>query len=187
MAESQAIARVLVFGYGNPSRGDDALGPAVIAALEDLRADGRLTGVDLLTDFQLQIEHVLDLRDRDRVIFVDADLSPETGGRRAPWSLLPIEPAPDPGWTSHHLDPSQLAGLLSRLCTSAYPVLQLLAIRGQSAELGADLSAYAKANLAAAVSMLSDELRAESCNGEERPASPLDADAWAQRLSQSAG
>jgi len=165
MAEPPGIAPVLVFGYGNPSRGDDALGPRMIAELEDLRAAGRLPGVDLLTDFQLQIEHILDLRDRDRVIFVDADLSAETGGRPPPWRWIPIEPEAHLGWTSHRLDPGQLAGLLSRLCPDAHPLLQLLAIRGCTADLGADLSESARDNLAAAVPMLTDELerRTRAC------------------------
>ena len=59
---------ILIFGYGNPSRGDDAIGPLLIERLEILN----LPDVDLLTDFQLQVEHALDLRGRERVLFVDA-------------------------------------------------------------------------------------------------------------------
>lgn len=80
MAEGVGVAPTLVFGYGNPSRGDDALGWRLIEQLDALRAAGRLAGVDLLSDFQLQIEHVLDLRGRTRVIFVDAELGEAPGG-----------------------------------------------------------------------------------------------------------
>ena len=48
---------VLVFGWGNPSRGDDALGPLFVDAVEAMK----LPGVECLTDFQLQVEHALDL------------------------------------------------------------------------------------------------------------------------------
>ena len=65
-----AVAPLLVIGIGNPSRGDDALGPACIEALEKLA----LPMVELLTDFQLQVEHVLDLARCSRVVFVDASL-----------------------------------------------------------------------------------------------------------------
>jgi hypothetical protein len=66
---------VLVFAYGNPSRGDDALGPLLIERLEERQRAGALTRVDLLTDFQLQVEHALDLRGRERVIFAEAAAS----------------------------------------------------------------------------------------------------------------
>ena len=58
----------LIFTWGNPSRGDDALGPAMY----DLLQNEDISGVDLLTDFQLQIEHAIDLEGRERVLFVDA-------------------------------------------------------------------------------------------------------------------
>ena len=65
------VAPLLVLAVGNPSRGDDALGPRLLDALHAAGAD--LDGqVELLGDFQLQIEHVLDLRGRRAVLFVDA-------------------------------------------------------------------------------------------------------------------
>ncbi len=51
----------LVFACGNPSRGDDALGPELLRVLEQSCASGELSGIELLTDFQLQVEHALDL------------------------------------------------------------------------------------------------------------------------------
>ncbi len=59
---------VLVLAWGNPSRGDDAIGPAFAQAVEAWC----LPGVEVLTDFQLQIEHSLDLSGRRCVLFVDA-------------------------------------------------------------------------------------------------------------------
>ena len=49
---------LLIFGYGNPSRGDDALGPELLGLLEGERE--RRPGwetIETQTDFQLQIEH----------------------------------------------------------------------------------------------------------------------------------
>jgi hydrogenase maturation protease len=67
---------VLVFGYGNPSRGDDAIGPEFLRLLEAERATGRVPdNFDTLTDFQLQIEHAADLEGRELVLFVDAAVS----------------------------------------------------------------------------------------------------------------
>ena len=61
----------LIFTWGNPSRGDDAIGPQIY----DLLQQEPLSDVDLLTDFQLQIEHAVDLENRQRVLFVDASVS----------------------------------------------------------------------------------------------------------------
>ena len=55
---------VLVFGYGNESRGDDALGVLILNYIE---THCSLESIDLLTDFQLQIEHALDLEHRELV------------------------------------------------------------------------------------------------------------------------
>ena len=71
-------APVLVLAVGNPSRGDDALGPELAARLEA----AALPGVEVITEFQLQVENALDLEGRERVIFVDAGT-----GTPAPFEL----------------------------------------------------------------------------------------------------
>jgi hypothetical protein len=66
-------AGLLVIAVGNRSRGDDALGPLLLDRLERWRASGdRGADLELLEDFQLQIEHALDLAGRRLVLFVDA-------------------------------------------------------------------------------------------------------------------
>ncbi|HEB82952.1 MAG TPA: Ni/Fe hydrogenase, partial [Gammaproteobacteria bacterium] len=57
-------APILVFPFGNPSRGDDALGPAIYQLLGNKQQNVELQSIDLLTDFQLQIEHSIDLENR---------------------------------------------------------------------------------------------------------------------------
>ena len=57
-----APAPLLVLGVGNPSRGDDALGPLFIDRLgRALASEVSSVAVELLTDYHLQIEHALDL------------------------------------------------------------------------------------------------------------------------------
>ena len=76
--------RLVIFGYGNPSRGDDALGSLLLARAET-EVD-RLPGLDvaLVEDFQLQVEHALDLEDRDLALFIDAaETGPMAEGRGA--------------------------------------------------------------------------------------------------------
>ncbi|HNP52189.1 MAG TPA: Ni/Fe hydrogenase, partial [Nitrosomonas nitrosa] len=63
--------KLLLFGYGNPSRGDDALGPSLVARIELLK----LGHIECQNDMQLQVEHIMDFIERDQIMFIDADLS----------------------------------------------------------------------------------------------------------------
>ena len=146
-----AVAPILVIGIGNPSRGDDALGPACIEALQ-----ARLPpGVELLTDFQLQVEHVLDLAHRRQVVFVDASV-----GCAGPFSFEDIEADLRLAPLSHALSPAELLGVYRRVHGSAAPPALVLAIRGYEFALGAPMTDPARANLQAAVSFLASQMPA---------------------------
>jgi len=171
----------LVFGYGNPSRGDDALGPMFV---EHLRNRGQTTvsgnrgqttvsqhrktvvcplfpgplfpaDIELLTDFQLQPEHALDLRGRKRVLFVDASST-----CAEPYELLPLAAAPDASVFTHALEPGALLAVFERIEGAAPPPSWMLGIRGYSYELGEPLSARAADNLEAALRWARDWLTA---------------------------
>lgn len=65
-----SISPWLFLAVGNPSRGDDALGPRLIEHMT--RIEAAADDVEFLVDFQLQVEHALDLQGRMGVLFVDA-------------------------------------------------------------------------------------------------------------------
>lgn len=139
---------------GNPSRGDDALGPLVLERLETTLADRIARGeVELLTDFQLQVELIFDLVARERVIFVDASVSAV-----APFEWGPVHPADPVATTSHALGPAALLACHLRLLGPPPPAT-LLAIRGERFELGEELSEAAAAHLELAVARLVLELQ----------------------------
>ena len=138
-------APVLVFTWGNPSRGDDALGPALYDRLEDMQSAGRLPGVDLLTDFQLQIEHALDLRERKQVVFVDASVD-----ATAPFDFRPLQAEQDTSFTTHAMSPGAILSVIARVEQQPPPPAFLLSIRGYEFGLGLPLSAVANKNLLAA-------------------------------------
>ena len=140
-----AVAPFLVIGIGNPSRGDDALGPLLVERIEAME----LPGVECLTDFQLRVEHALDLVGREQVVFVDATVAGE-----ARCSLAPVAPARDASATTHALTPAALLDAYVRVTGLALPATHVLAIRGYAFELGEDLSASARANLEAAARVL---------------------------------
>lgn len=133
----------LVFGWGNLSRGDDALGPLFVERLQGLLANRH--DIDWLDDHQLQVEHALDLIGRERVLFVDASLT-----AAAPFEATPLQPARDGSFSSHALSPQALLQVYAGLY-GAPPASTLLAIRGDSFELGEPPGAAALAHLDAAL------------------------------------
>jgi hydrogenase maturation protease len=139
------LAPVLVIAIGNPSRGDDALGPTLATRLESLA----VPGVEVLTDFQLQVEHALDLRGRERVVFVDCSVS-----ARAPFELARVHAAPDATHTSHALSPAAVLDAYRRVTGGEPPPSWVLAIRGERFELGEPIGEVASSNLDAALAGL---------------------------------
>ncbi|EGV16609.1 hydrogenase maturation protease [Thiocapsa marina 5811] len=150
---------MLILACGNPSRGDDALGPLLIERL-NLDPDLARCGIETLTDFQLQIEHVLDLQGREHVIFVDAAASgPE------PFAFLPLPPSPEVSFSTHALAPGTLLRLFRQVTGETPPPARLLAIRGYGFALGAPLSEQASDNLDRAERFLIRLLRADGVVG----------------------
>ena len=135
-----AVAPLLVFAWGNRSRGDDALGPLLLDRLRALLPVD--SGVDCLEDYQLQIEHALDLPGRSSVLFVDASLT-----CRAPFEVISLAPARDASMGTHTLSAQALLQVFCDLHGQAPPASTMLAIRGEAFELGTPLSPAADANL----------------------------------------
>ncbi|MBI1907693.1 MAG: hydrogenase maturation protease [Rhodocyclales bacterium] len=126
---------------GNPSRGDDALGPLLLE-----RVVQRFPGVATLGDFQLQIEHALDLRGHDLVLFIDA-----ATGLDVPYTLTEIQPdARQPVPLTHALTPQAVLDVYVRIEGCAPPPAFVLAVAGQDFELGAALSEAGRRALDAA-------------------------------------
>ena len=142
---SSQVAPLLVFGWGNPSRGDDALGPLLVEQLAGLAqmSSGRL---ECLTDFQLQVEHALDLVGRERVLFVDAAI-----GLQTPFAVSEVRPAAVAGFTTHALSPEALLQVYTELERTEPPPCTLLAIRAQRFELGEAPGEQALSDLAQAL------------------------------------
>lgn len=170
------MADILIFGYGNPSRGDDALGPRLLEHLtEQLTPDIHHTagGIECLTDFQLQIEHALDLIGRKLVLFVDAHASCPP-----PYRLEQLQPATTRTYTTHAQHPAAVLRVYEDIHSQPAPPSFLLGIRGERFELGEELSNAAQAHLVAAVDLVL-RLCAEpslafwqtQCHGSEPPIS----------------
>lgn len=149
--------RLLVIGYGNPARGDDALGPLLAARVEALD----LPGVTVEDPMQLNLEDAATVAEHDAVLFIDATADPGAGAVR----LEPLAPGGAVAFSSHTLPPGAVLAL-ARDHFGATPPAWLLAVRGTAFELGAPLSGEGAANLEAAWEALHAWLR-------RRPAAPI--------------
>jgi hydrogenase maturation protease len=134
------VTRLVVLAWGNPGRGDDALGPEF---LRHAAGSAPPAGHDIeyVTDFQLQPEHATDLIGRDLALFVDASMAAP-----APFAFSAVVPARDLTFTSHAMSPAAVLAA----CADAFgppPPAFVLAIRGEHFELGEPMGAAARETL----------------------------------------
>ncbi len=139
------MSKLLLFGYGNPGRGDDALGPGLIERIAKLQ----LADVECQHDMQLQVEHVTDLATCTQALFIDADLS-----CAEPFDFSVIAAAKDDSYTSHAMTPNALLYAYRQVYGQDAPPAFLLRIRGYDFGLDSPLSGKASDNLDAATRWL---------------------------------
>lgn len=156
------VKPVLLFGYGNLSRGDDALGPLLLEYIEGI---ANLDTIEILTDFQLQIEHALDLENRELVLFVDASVSCDNA-----FDFTELEPARDKSYTTHAMSPAAVLDVYQEIRKQTPPPCFLLSIKGEAFELGEALSANAEQHLA------------QACQFAGQLLSNLDSAIWRQQV-----
>lgn len=114
--------RCLIIGYGNPLRGDDALGPAVARRLaERFAGDPR---IDVLVIHQLTLDLAETIADHERLLLIDAadEVAP---GELVDRPVLPGDDLPQP--FSHYLAPAELLGIALALY-GACPETRLLGL-----------------------------------------------------------
>jgi len=152
--------RVVILAWGNPSRGDDALGPEFLRRAE-LAASGAPAVFEFVTDFQLQPEHATDLDGRDLALFVDA-----CKGLSSPIAFTELHPQRDATFTTHGMSPPAVLATFHAAFGRQPPPSFQLGIAGIAFELGAPLSASARRHLDAALALF------------ERLAATPSADQW---------
>jgi hydrogenase maturation protease len=139
-------AATLVLGWGNLSRGDDALGPLFVDQLRARFPGHQKNQVEFLDDYQLQVEHAIDLVGRRQILFVDASIDCPP-----PFEVRAVHALRDASFTSHALSAEALMQVLQDFDSSTAPSATLLAIRGDSFGLGQAMSTGAQTHLAAAL------------------------------------
>jgi len=146
---STKVAPTLIFTWGNPSRGDDAIGSLIYERLKQ----EALADVDLLTDFQLQIEHIIDLEARQRIIFIDASVS-----ANAPFEYEQIVATQDDSYTSHAMSPESLLAVFQKVNQRPPPKAFMLSVRGYEFGLGLTISDKAMININKAIDYIKNHL-----------------------------
>jgi hydrogenase maturation protease len=136
-----ALKPALIFTWGNPSRGDDAIGPIMYDLLRQEAPDE----IELLTDFQLQIEHITDLENRERILFIDASIS-----STEPFEFYRLKAVADHTYTTHAMSPASLLAVYTKVNHHEPPPAFMLSIRGYEFDLGKAVSARAQNNLSSA-------------------------------------
>ena len=143
-------APVVVFAVGNPSRGDDAIGPELCGRLAKWLENERLADqFELIEDFQLQIEHAMDLQGRQLALFIDAGVNTP-----APYIFERIAPSEAVAHTTHELPPEAVLQVYLQTEGMAPPPAFVLCVRGEKFELGEPLTAAAGSYVEAAFGLL---------------------------------
>jgi hydrogenase maturation protease len=133
---------VVVIGFGNTLRGDDAAGRLVVEEL----SKRNLENVELVSVTQLVPELAALVARANAAIFVDTSLE----SRTAPVEPQIVSEDPEIGETSHHMGPRDVMAL-TQTCFHATPLAWLVTIPGVDFESTGKVSAKARAGAASAV------------------------------------
>lgn len=140
--------QILVYGYGNPGRRDDGLGPELVNILEEWAKKENIAGIAFDSNYQLNIEDAEIISRYDIVIFADASME-EIGDFR----LTRLTGESGVTYTTHAASP----GYIVRLCDELFnrrPKAFLLHIKGFEWEFRDGLSVKARENLNAAANFV---------------------------------
>ena len=114
--------------------------------LERLEDTCNQDSIEILSDFQLQVEHALDLENRKLVLFIDASVSCKTA-----YDFYELQALKDKSYSTHAMSPAAVLQVYQTIKKHPPPPAFLLSIQGLSFELGEDLSPQAENNLHQAV------------------------------------
>jgi hydrogenase maturation protease len=139
--DSAPRTRLLVIGYGSTLRGDDAAGPRVAEAVDQLQ----LPGVRALMPPLLTPELAAETAQAETVVFVDATAAPAQEVR-----LEKLKPSPSSQLLGHAADPAILLAL-TRDVFGSLPHAWLLTIPVKNFAIGEGLSEQAQRGVAEAI------------------------------------
>lgn len=131
---------------GNPSRGDDAIGPVLFQQMErwlnqqyasqTKKPNNLLNDIQLIDCFQLEPELCFDIESSTALMIIDAC----TIDAPYPWIETLVDSNQEACVWTHAMSPSSLLVLFRKIYKSPPPTTYLLHIPGEKFDLGAPLS-----------------------------------------------
>jgi hydrogenase maturation protease len=141
--------KIYIYGFGNPGRQDDGLGPAIIDRLEQ----DNITGIITDSNYQLNIEDAHNISGSDVVIFVDASIDAEE-----PIKKKKIMPSEEITFTTHSMSPESVLALSKEIYDKDIEAY-IMAIRGYEWEFNEKFSPKAVRNFNEAYVFLTDKIQ----------------------------
>jgi len=141
-------SKLYVYGFGNPGRQDDGLGPAIIDKLEGDKVEGIITD----SNYQMNIEDAHSISQCDSVIFVDASIDAEE-----PFSFSKIGPSAEITFSTHTMSPGSVLALVKELYDKDMEAY-VMAVRGYEWDFIEGLTSGAIYNFNEAYSFLINKI-----------------------------
>ena len=147
------MKKVLIYGYGNPGRQDDALGNEMADKIQEWIEEHGLRCMETDRNYQLNIEDAENISDCEVVVFVDASQEDihEFKFEKVDQSDAHVE------FTIHAVSPAYVLHLSEKLF-SKLPETYVLGIKGYEWDFKEGLSDNAKLNLEQAFQFLTRKL-----------------------------
>ena len=145
--------RVLIYGYGNPGRQDDALGNEMAERVQEWIEEHGLRCMETDSNYQLNIEDAEKISDWEVVVFVDASQEDihEYKFEKVDPSDAQVE------FTMHAVSPAYVLHLSEKLFNKL-PETYVLGIKGYEWDFKEGLSDNARLNLEQAFQFLTRKL-----------------------------
>lgn len=137
------MKKILVYGYGNPGRQDDAMGNILVDELKEWAEEKKYSNIDFDSNYQLNIEDADNISGYDEVYFIDASIEEEVED----FLLTDVKPSKNTvEFTMHAVSP----GFVLDLCKKMYdnvPETYLLHLKGYEWEFMEEITEKAQQNL----------------------------------------
>jgi hydrogenase maturation protease len=155
--------KILFYGYGNPGRQDDGLARGFIEGLRAWYSQSSLAGQDVSINFdlnyQLNIEDADNIKDYDRVVFVDASKDEKVGS----FIVEELKPVEKEEFTMHAVHPGFVLALCNKMFDKA-PESYLVHMKGYEWHLKEGLTEKAQENLEKALEFFKTKLQEKDYN-----------------------
>ncbi len=143
------MKKILIYGYGNPGRQDDALANKLVDMLQDWIEEYTIEGVATDSNYQLNIEDAEIISHYDIVFFADASTEDIN-------DVLLTEVEPNNSkveFSMHAVSPAYVLDLCSKMYNKT-PKTYLLHIKGYEWEFMEEMTKKAESNLNDAFSLM---------------------------------